>query len=140
MNSNALKQVIDTTSSMYAIEDLKVVPSEMSGKEIVEHLDNRIADVLKEIESSDLWKFVMDPNTPAEATVAIMKEIYLEIVMYQPDVIEATIATVAQMPRNLDVPLFDEMLHHQVEEFDHGEMALKDYVSCLLYTSPSPRD
>jgi len=58
-----------------------------------------------------------------------MKEIYLEIVMYQPDVIEATIATIAQMPRNLPVPLFDEMLHHQVEEFDHGEMALKDYIA-----------
>lgn len=57
-----------------------------------------------------------------------MKEIYLGIAMYQPDVIEATIAIIAQMPRHLDVDVFGQMLNHQVEEFNHGEMALRDYV------------
>ena len=27
----------------------------------------------------------------------------------------------------MSVDVFDEMLHHQVEEFDHGEMALRDF-------------
>lgn len=113
----------------YCIADLGIEPQSMSGQEIVAHLDSRIQDVLNDIRASDFWQFVVAPDSPPELVATVMKEIYLEIVMYQPDVIEATIAIIAQMPRTLPVDLFDEMLHHQVEEFDHGEMALRDYIA-----------
>jgi len=113
----------------HSIEDLGFNPTEKSGKEIVAHLDKRIQDVIDDVEQSEVWELVFNPDADPKISIEIMKEIYLEIVMYQPDVIEATIATIAQMPRSLPVPLFDEMLHHQVEEFDHGEMALKDYIA-----------
>lgn len=29
----------------------------------------------------------------------------------------------------MPVALIDDMLHHQIEEFDHGEMAIRDYVA-----------
>ncbi len=112
-----------------AIDDLGFDPSTLSGAEIVAYLDKRIQDVVNEIDSSPLWQVVESPDTNPLLLREFIKEVYLEIVMYQPDVIESTIATIAQMPRTLDVTKFDEMLHHQVEEFDHGEMALKDYIS-----------
>ncbi len=112
-----------------AYEDLGIDPSSMSGKQVVEFLDNRIEQLLRQIERSEVWGVISNPESDPELVREIMKEIYLEIVMYQPDVIEATIATIAQMPRTLPVDLIDEMLHHQVEEFDHGEMALRDYIA-----------
>ncbi len=94
----------------------------------MQHLDGRLQDVLSEFQNSEMWATFSNAETSPEFLGAIMKEIYLGIVMYQPDVIESTIAIIAQMPRYLDVELFDEMLHHQVEEFNHGEMAMRDYV------------
>lgn len=116
---------IDTVSS----NDLRVDPEQLDGSGVVAYLDSRIADVLTEIESSEFWQTALDPNTDPQLVMAVMREVYLEIVMYQPDVIEATIATIAQFPRTMDVGLINEMLHHQVEEFDHGEMALRDYIA-----------
>lgn len=66
---------------------------------------------------------------PVSETIGILKEIYLEISMYQPDAIEAAMASIAQFPRAMPVALIDEMLHHQIEEFDHGEMAVRDYLA-----------
>lgn len=68
-------------------------------------------------------------DTSVETLTAILKEIYLEITMYQPDAIVAAVAAIAQFPRTMPVAWFDSMLHHQVEEFDHGEMAMRDYVA-----------
>jgi len=113
----------------YYYSDLGVNPNELTGKQIVEYLDKRIQDVLEDIQSSELWKFITAPDTDPLLVQEVMKEIYLEIVMYQPDVIEATIAIIGQMPRSIPVEVIGEMLHHQEEEFDHGEMALRDYIA-----------
>ncbi len=110
------------------VDDLGFDPAALTPLGVLQYLDGRIADVLREFEASDVWAVVSNPQSDLRLIREIMKEVYLEIVMYQPDVIEATIATIAQMPRTLDVATFDEMLHHQVEEFNHGEMALRDYV------------
>ncbi|MCA9190716.1 MAG: iron-containing redox enzyme family protein [Planctomycetales bacterium] len=108
--------------------DLGLDPFELTSEELLAFLDKRIADVLTEFRRSELWTIISDPQTDIAVLRETMKEVYLEIIMYQPAVIEATIATIAQMPRTMEVSLFDEMLHHQVEEFDHGEMAMRDYV------------
>ena len=96
--------------------------------EIITWLENRIGLLMERIQKEKFWQVVMDPATPPTLVQAIMKEIYLEIVGYQPHVIEAAIASIAQMPRSMDVRLVRSMLFHQADEFDHGEMALRDYV------------
>ena len=58
-----------------------------------------------------------------------MKQVYLEIQWYQPDVIEATIAAIGQFPRSLSAKRVRTMLIHQAEEWDHGEMAVRDYAN-----------
>lgn len=57
-----------------------------------------------------------------------MREVYAEIAAYQPDVIEATIAVIGQFPRSLNAKKVRAMLVHQAEEWDHGEMAVRDFV------------
>ena len=94
----------------------------------VASLDHRIGRVLRDIEATELWQVVTSPQAPPDLLRAIMREVYLEIYSYQPHVIEATIATIGRMPKT-DPKMIQRMLIHQAEEADHGEMALRDYVS-----------
>ena len=108
-------------------EDLAVDPTVLSPDGVVDHLDRGISDLMKEIEASPLWQTITDPATSDLFVREVLKEIYLEIFLYQPDAIEGAVRAIAQFPRQMPVAYWDEMLHHQVEEFDHGEMALRDY-------------
>ena len=95
---------------------------------IIDWLEQNTAQLLQEIVEQDFWKFIMSPDADPKAVVALMRQVYLEIVGYQPDVIEAAIASIAQFPRNMKPRLVKAMLAHQGDEFDHGEMALRDFV------------
>jgi pyrroloquinoline quinone (PQQ) biosynthesis protein C len=92
-------------------------------------LDVRIATLIEQIEAQAFWKALTSPGAKPEFVRAFLREIYLEIISYQPHVIEAAIASIGQMPRSMPVRMVKAMLRHQAEEFDHGEMALRDYVA-----------
>jgi pyrroloquinoline quinone (PQQ) biosynthesis protein C len=100
-----------------------------SSSNIVAVLDARIAGLLKEVEATAFWKELTNPMAKPGFIQAFMREIYLEITSYQPHVIEAAICSIGQMPRSMPVRMIKAMLRHQAEEFDHGEMALRDYVA-----------
>lgn len=112
-----------------SIEDFDFDASKSSPEGLAIWLDKRVQEVLADVEASEVWRAIVGGTMPREFVVQVLQEIYLEIVMYQPDSIEAAVASIAQMPRTMPVAWFDDMLHHQVEEFDHGEMALRDYVA-----------
>jgi hypothetical protein len=80
------------------------------------------------LQEQEFWKFVMASDADPRGVAALMRQVYLEIVGYQPHVIEAAIAAIGQMPRSMNPRLIKAMLVHQGDEFDHGEMALRDYV------------
>lgn len=112
------------------LEDLGIDPDSLSPEAVVAHLDQRILETVVAIEASEAWAVVTGHATPRAITEEVLKEIYLEICMYQNDQVEAAICVIAQMPRTMKPAWFDEMLHHQAEEFDHGEMAFRDYRAC----------
>lgn len=107
--------------------DLGFTPETLSPAELVAALDRQVAAIMEEIERSELWACLADPATPDLLVRATLREIYLEIALYQPTAIEGAVRAIAQFPRQMPVAWWDEMLRHQVEEFDHGEMALRDY-------------
>lgn len=109
-------------------EDLAVDPLRMNGTDLAEHFGRRIQQTLAEVESSEPWRVCTALDTPISLVRDILKEVYLEIVMYQPDSVAAALHAIGQMPRSTPVAWIEEMLHHQAEEFDHNEMALRDYV------------
>jgi hypothetical protein len=96
--------------------------------EIIDWLECKTSELLHEVQKQEFWTFVMSETADPKAIVALMREIYLEIVGYQPDVIEAAIAAIGQMPRSMNPRLVKSMLVHQADEFDHGEMALRDFI------------
>jgi len=91
-------------------------------------LKSGIADVMAEVAAEPFWPVLMSPDSPPHLVRAIMREVYAEIAAYQPDVIEATIAVIGQFPRSVSAKKVRAMLVHQAEEWDHGEMAVRDYV------------
>ena len=100
-----------------------------SGDEIIEYLDGRIQALLTTIEASELWRVLTSPDSDAALIRLVIRELHLEIYSYQSHMIEAAIAAIGQMPRSVKPRLIRAMLCHQAEEFDHGEMALKDYIA-----------
>lgn len=106
---------------------IEVAPEKTSSP-IITKLQRGVSDLLSEIQNTEFWQTVTSPNTDPALLQAIMKEVYLEISWYQPDVIEATIAIIGQFPRSISAKRVRTMLHHQAEEWDHGEMAVRDFV------------
>jgi pyrroloquinoline quinone (PQQ) biosynthesis protein C len=106
---------------------------------VVDWLDRQVAGLLDDIQSQEFWSAIMSKDASPGFVRAIMKEVYAEIVGYQPHVIEAAISSIAQMPRAMNPRLVKSMLTHQSEEFNHGEMALRDLVS-LGRTEADARD
>ena len=96
--------------------------------EVVAWLRNT-RNLLVEIQAQEFWRTVVSPDTHPQLIVCVMRELYREIAAYQPHVIEAAIAAIAQMPRSLKPRLLKAMLAHQADEFDHGEMASRDFVA-----------
>lgn len=86
------------------------------------------ADVMAAVATEPFWHLLTSPHTPPTMVKAAMREVYAEIAAYQPDVIEATIAVIGQFPRSLSAKKVRAMLVHQAEEWDHGEMAVRDFV------------
>ncbi len=101
-------------------------PSQTSAA-VLEYLKTGVEALVAEIQQEPAWRMLTDAATPAPAVRAVMKEIYAEIAAYQPDVIEATIAAIGQFPRSLNPKHVRAMLVHQAEDWDHGEMAARDY-------------
>lgn len=95
---------------------------------IIDWLERRIELLLEHIQAEEFWTTLISPSTKPEFIRAIMAEQYLQIVGYQTDAIEAAIAAIGQMPRSLDPRHVRSMLVHQSDEWDHGEMALRDFV------------
>ena len=114
---------------MDAISPRKDESSERRKKHaVVQWLEDETANLLVDIQSQEFWSKVTAPDGDPVMVKAVMTEIYAEIVGYQPHVIEAAIAAIAQMPRSMNPRLVKSMLAHQADEFDHGEMVLRDLV------------
>ena len=94
--------------------------------EVLDWLESNVANLLRDIQGQEFWSVAMSPDSDPAFLRALMKEVYTEIVGYQPRVIEAAIAAIAQMPRGMSPRIIKSMLIHQADEFDHGEMALHD--------------
>jgi hypothetical protein len=115
--------------TVHLAEDLGFTIQDLDPDTLIARLDQQIARIVAQVEGTALWRRLADIATPLPLVIETLKEMYLEIGMYQPLAIEGAVRAIAQFPRRMPVAWWDEMLQHQVEEFDLGEMALRDYVA-----------
>lgn len=106
----------------------EVLTGRRTKHQIVSWLENETSDLLREVQTQEFWSVITSQDTDPAFAKAIMREVYHEIVGYQPHVIEAAIAAIGQMPRSMNPRLVKSMLAHQADEFDHGEMAFRDLI------------
>ncbi len=97
------------------------------GTELVEQLDAKIQQLLSRIEQCEVYGIIADPKSSPQLTREIVKQILLEVFSYGPHVTEATFTAIGRMPKKYP-ELMKPMVLHDLEEVDHGEMALQDYV------------
>ncbi len=99
----------------------------LTPEEFADHLDRKLNAVLATLEQSDAYRFLADPETDAASVASLIKYLLLEVFSYGPHIIEATFQVIGRLPKNRP-DLMKPMLLHNLEEVDHSEMALADYV------------
>lgn len=93
----------------------------------IKHLSAKLDALIDTIKASEAYTFFMAPETPANIMAAIMREIHLEIFHYQPHTTEAVFTAVGRMPKQ-DEHLLKDMILQQIEEIEHSDMSLRDYI------------
>ena len=90
-------------------------------------LDQKLAELLTRIEASEVYHVMTDLGTDPRLVGSILKYTLLEVFSYGPHVTEATFTAIGRIPK--DRPdLMKPMIMHDLEEVDHGEMALQDFI------------
>lgn len=103
------------------------------------YLHEGVSALMAELIEDPGWRFLTDPTSPADEVHAVLRELYCEVAAYQPDMIEAAIASIGQFPRTLSAKKVRQMLVHAAEEWDHAEMAVRDYAG-LGHEAAEARD
>jgi hypothetical protein len=105
--------------------------SKISPKEFGDYFDQRVHALLAVIESSEPYQSVFAPDANPRYIAAVIKQVLLEVFSYGPHVTEATFTAIGRFPKR-EVKLMEKLALHDVEEADHGEMALVDAIKLGL--------
>ncbi len=96
--------------------------------EFVEHIERKLDKLLKQVEMSEPYRRVFDPTAESKLVLLAIKYVLLEVFSYGPHVTEATFTAISRLPKNRP-DLMKVIIKHDLEEVDHGEMALADFVT-----------
>jgi hypothetical protein len=99
----------------------------MKASVFAERIESKMKAEFQKIEDSAVYRSVTDPNASSKYVAVLIKYVLLEVFSYGPHVTEATFTAIGRMPKNRP-DLMKPMIMHDLEEVDHGEMALKDFV------------
>jgi hypothetical protein len=92
-----------------------------------DRLQAKVQQLLQHVLASPEWQSVEVPEADARYVTTVLKHVLLEVFSYGPHITEATFTAIGRFPK--DRPdLMKPMILHDIEEADHGEMALRDFV------------
>jgi hypothetical protein len=92
-----------------------------------DRLEAKLRALLARIEESDIYKSVFSADADPRYVATVIKYILLEVFSYGPHVTEATFTAIGRMPKTRG-DLMQICINHDLDEVDHGEMALKDFI------------
>jgi len=98
-------------------------------EELLAYMDAHVNQIASSTEASAFWETLTSKETDVTVVRTVLREILLEVFFYNAPIVETGMALIGLMPRNMALRKVKAMLRHLAEEFDHGEMALKDYVA-----------
>ncbi len=92
-----------------------------------DHLERRLRASLETFFASPEWMSIAAPDADPGYVLTLTKHLLLEGFSYGPHVTEATFSAIGRLPKGRP-DLMKPMVMHDLEEVDHGEMALQDFV------------
>jgi Iron-containing redox enzyme len=98
-------------------------------EELLAYMDAHVNQIASSTEASAFWETLTSKETDVTVIRTVLREILLEVFFYNAPIVETGMALIGLMPRNMALRKVKAMLRHLAEEFDHGEMALEDYVA-----------
>ncbi len=99
----------------------------MLPSDFVAHLRNKTAAHLEAIQQSRAYKQFTSPESDTLFVVEAVKNILLETFSYGPHVTEATFTAIGRFDKKRP-DLMRKAIEHDLDEVDHGEIALADFV------------
>lgn len=106
---------------------IRPTDSEISCGVLVQ-LRAKTAAHMRRIEESAIYRRLTADDADPQFVAGVAKYILLEVFSYGPHVTEATFTAIGRMPKQRP-DLMRPMIEHDLEEVDHGEMALRDFVA-----------
>jgi hypothetical protein len=94
-------------------------------------MDTRVRSLLADVEASEAYRSVFAADADPHYIMAVVKHVLLEVFSYGPHVTEATFTAIGRFPKK-EVKFMEKLALHDVEEADHGEMALADAIKLGL--------
>jgi hypothetical protein len=95
--------------------------------EVIAALKSGLDALVVELESAPFYQAITSPDADSHLVNHTLKHVFLSIYLYQPHVTEATFTAVGRMPKQSE-QLIKDMILQQVEEVEHADMALRDYL------------
>jgi hypothetical protein len=92
-----------------------------------DHMESKLRAALDTATASAEWQLFSAPDAEPKFIVTVTKYVLLEVFSYGPHVTEATFTSIGRIPKTRP-DLMKPMVLHDLEEVDHGEMALKDFI------------
>lgn len=97
------------------------------GSPFIEHLRQKVGRHLERARMSQLYQLCTAPDVETSFLIAVTRNILLETFSYGPHVTEATFTAIGRFPK-LYPDLMRVAIEHDIEEVNHGEIALADFV------------
>lgn len=94
---------------------------------ITSTLKQALDALVQRVHDTPVFQAISSPQADKQLVSDTLKHIYLSIYQYQPHVTEATFTAVGRMPKQSE-QLIKTMILQQVEEVEHADMALRDYL------------
>jgi len=96
-----------------------------SATEFLSHVDRKVARLLAEIEGSEVYRVMVDTDTPRSLLVAVVRNILLETGSYGPHITTATCTAIGRMADRHR--FIRPLMSHLLEEVSHPDLALRGY-------------
>lgn len=93
---------------------------------VFEELDRRVSAIFAQVQAWRGWRLIASPDTPRDAIMALVREIFRSVVWYQSHTTEAGFHMFGRLPKG-DVRLIQALSSHKAEEAEHGIWAREDF-------------
>lgn len=91
-----------------------------------ERLHAKVKSVFSQVTAWRGWSLMHHPDTPRDQIIALIREVFRSVVMYQGHTTEAGFHMFGRLPKR-EVRLIQALCSHKAEEAEHGIWAAEDH-------------